>query len=86
MNTYRIQVAKRGVITLPVKVREKTGIQDGEVLTLIDLNGILVLIPKDLQIDYVADRLAAKWREKGESLESMLNTLREVREEYRTNE
>ena len=34
------------------------------------------------QVDEVADNLAQEWLKKGESLESMLNTLREVRAEY----
>jgi hypothetical protein len=33
-------------------------------------------------VDKIADRLAEQWRGQGESLESILQTLREVREEY----
>ncbi len=81
MNVYRVQVAKRGVITLPAPVRRRLALQEGSILTLLDLDGTLVLIPRVLEIDRLADRLAAQWRAQGADLESMLKTLREVRGE-----
>ncbi len=47
MTVYRIQVAKRGVITLPQDLRKQRDIQEGEVLTLLDLNGVFVLTQKE---------------------------------------
>lgn len=82
MGTYQLQVAKRGLITLPKELRDENRIQDGDILTLVDLGGAFVLTPQVIQADKIADRLAEHWRAKGESLESMLQTLREVREEY----
>ncbi len=82
MDTFQLQVAKRGLITLPKELRDANRIQDGDILTLIDLGGAFVLTPRVLQVDKIADRLAEQWRAQGESLESMLQTLREVREEY----
>jgi len=35
-------------------------------------------------VDEIADKLARQWQDSGESLESMLSTLREVRAEYDT--
>ena len=72
----------RGLITLPKELRDENRIQDGDILTLVDLGGKFVLTPQVLQVDKFADRLAEQWRAQGESLESMLQTLREVREEY----
>jgi bifunctional DNA-binding transcriptional regulator/antitoxin component of YhaV-PrlF toxin-antitoxin module len=82
MGTFQLQVAKRGLITLPKELRDENRIQDGDLLTLIDLGGTFVLTPRFPQVDKIADRLAEQWRTQGESLESMLQTLREVREEY----
>ncbi|MDI6770155.1 MAG: AbrB/MazE/SpoVT family DNA-binding domain-containing protein [Anaerolineales bacterium] len=82
-STFNIQVVRRGVITLPKKLREANRIQEGDTLTLTDLgDGVLVLSPRRSRVDEVADRLATQWQGVGESLESMLKTLREVREEY----
>jgi len=82
-NTFQIQVVRRGVITLPKELREKNQINAGDTLTLFDLgDGIFVLSPRRSRVDEIADKLAKEWQESGETLESMLATLREVRAEY----
>jgi len=81
MGVYQIQVAKRGVITLPASLRRKLEIHEGGILTLLDLDGALILVPQTLETDRLADRLAAQWRAQGVDLETMLKTLREVRGE-----
>lgn len=82
MNLYRVQIAKRGVITLPAEVRKGSNLQEGRMMTLLDLGGVFVLAPQELETDLLANRLAEKWQQQGESLETMLKMLREVREEY----
>ncbi len=81
MGVYQVQVARRGIITLPAPVRRKLAIQEGQLLTLLDLDGALILVPQTLETDRLADRLAAQWRAQGADLETMLKTLREVRGE-----
>ena len=81
MGFYQVQVARRGVITLPAPVRRKLAIQEGQFLTLLDLEGALILVPQTLETDRLADQLAAQWRAQGVDLETMLKTLREVRGE-----
>ena len=82
-NTFQIQVVRRGVITLPKELREQNQINEGDTLTLIDLgDGVFVLSPRRSRVDEIANKLAEEWKESGETLESMLATLREVRTEY----
>jgi len=82
-NTFQIQVVRRGIITLPKELREQNQINAGDTLTLFDLgDGIFVLSPRRSRVDEIADKLAKEWQESGETLESMLATLREVRAEY----
>jgi len=82
-NTFQIQVVRRGVITLPKELREQNQINEGDTLTLVDLgDGVFVLSPRRSRVDEIADKLAKEWQESGETLESMLETLREVRAEY----
>ena len=84
-NTFQIQVVRRGIITLPKELREHNNIQEGDTLTLIDLgDGVFVISPRRSRVDEIADKLAREWQDSGESLESMLSTLREVRTEYDT--
>jgi bifunctional DNA-binding transcriptional regulator/antitoxin component of YhaV-PrlF toxin-antitoxin module len=82
-NTFQVQVVRRGVITLPKQLRDQNRIEKGDTLTLIDLgDGVVVMSPRRSRVDEIADKLAKEWRSSGESLESMLTTLREVRAEY----
>jgi len=84
-NTFQVQVVRRGIITLPKELREHNNIEEGDTLTLIDLGeGLVVMSPRRSRVDEIANKLAREWQDSGESLESMLTTLREVRAEYDT--
>ncbi len=79
-----LQIAQRGVITLPKSIRERYRLSPGDVVTLLDLDGVLVLSPRQSQIDRLAEGIAQSLAEKGETLESMLQALRDAREHYGT--
>lgn len=82
-STYQVQVGRRGVITFPKELRDQNNIADGEILNLIELSeDVFVISRRRSQVDEVANKLAQEWQNSGESLQSMLNTLREVRAEY----
>ena len=80
--TITLRLAQRGILTLPKKLREAYNLKDGDNLTLLDLDGVFVLSPKLSQIDMLAERITDDLTQEGESLESMLKTLREEREKY----
>jgi bifunctional DNA-binding transcriptional regulator/antitoxin component of YhaV-PrlF toxin-antitoxin module len=80
--TYQVQVGRRGVITFPKELRDQNNITDGEILNLIELSkNVFVISRRRSQVDKVANKLAQEWQDSGESLESMLTTLREIRTE-----
>ena len=77
-----LQMAQRGVLTLPKSLREAYNLEAGDTLTLIDLGGVFVLSPRRSEVDRLADQIAGDLAQRGESLESMLLALRDVREQY----
>ncbi len=81
-DTMTVRLSQRGVVTLPKALREAYNLHPGDTFTLIDLNGVFVLSPRRSEIDSLADRLTQSLLERGETLESMLQTLREERERY----
>lgn len=82
-STYIVQVARRGTITLPRKLREQSHIETGDMLTLSDLgNGVVVMSSQRTRVDVIANKLAKEWQDSGETLESMLGTLRRVGAEH----
>lgn len=82
-NTFKVQVVRRGLITLPKELRDTSHINEGDTLNLIDLgDGVVVMSPRRLRVDTIANKMAKEWQDSGETLESMLATLREVRAEH----
>ncbi len=80
MESTNVQMAQRGLITIPKSLRESYGLQPGDSFTLIDLGGTFVLSPRRSEIDALAEKVADQWTEDGETLETMLQTLREERD------
>ncbi|MGD1994341.1 MAG: AbrB/MazE/SpoVT family DNA-binding domain-containing protein [Anaerolineae bacterium] len=80
MASVNLQMAQRGIITIPKSLRESYGLQPGDTFTLIDLGGVFVLSPRRSEIDTIADKVASQWTEDGETLETMLQALREERD------
>ena len=84
-NTFQVQVVRPGIITLPKELRDHNSIQEGDRLTFIDLGGGVVVMSRQRpRVDEIANKLAREWQDSGESLESMLGTLREVRAKHDT--
>ena len=46
MRSATVQIRQRGTLTLPAKLRAKYRIDDGDSLTVLDLEGSILLAPK----------------------------------------
>ena len=77
-----IQVRKRGVLTLPAELRQKYGIEEGDVFRLVDLDGIFVITPMMPMVPELAREIERLRLEAGLSTEELLETLRQERERY----
>jgi bifunctional DNA-binding transcriptional regulator/antitoxin component of YhaV-PrlF toxin-antitoxin module len=81
-DTMTIQMTQRGVLILPKTLRDSYNLQPGDSFTLLDLGGVFVLSPRRSEIDSLANHLTQALIEHGETLETMLQALREERERY----
>jgi AbrB family looped-hinge helix DNA binding protein len=77
-----VTVNARGVITLPKKLRDRYGIHPGDSLTIIDLDGVMVIASGATRIHGIANRIRDELEQRGETLESMISAVREERERY----
>ena len=78
-----VQMRGKGALTLPIELRRKYNLAEGDVFTLIDLgDGALMLTPRLTQVDRLGDRVAQALEAAGVSLEEMLEALDEERERY----
>jgi AbrB family looped-hinge helix DNA binding protein len=75
-----VQIAERGQITLPKALRDQYAIKAGDVYSVIDLGeGRLLLTPGQLSADRLADQISDALISRGETIESMLNLARAIR-------
>ncbi len=77
-----IQVRQRGTLTLPAELRERYGIQTGDILRLVDLDGVLVLTPMSPMVPELAREIEKTRLETGLTIEELLAGIREQRERY----
>jgi bifunctional DNA-binding transcriptional regulator/antitoxin component of YhaV-PrlF toxin-antitoxin module len=81
--TMIVQIRKKGSLTLPVDLRNKYKLGEGDVFTLIDLgDGSFLLTPQVSQVNRLGDRVTRILKEEGVSLEDLLNALDEERQRY----
>jgi AbrB family looped-hinge helix DNA binding protein len=76
-----VQVRQRGTLTLPAELRERYNIKPGDTFRIIDLDGILVLTPMVSTVPELAREIERARIEAGLSVDEMLKSLREQREE-----
>lgn len=82
IHSSTLRLGQRGVVTLPKALREEYSLEPGDDLTLLDLDGVFVLSRRRSMIDELSAEITRSLTEQGESLESMLEILRERRESY----
>jgi bifunctional DNA-binding transcriptional regulator/antitoxin component of YhaV-PrlF toxin-antitoxin module len=83
MAASTIQVRKKGSITLPMDLRAKYNVDEGDIFTLIDLgDGSFLLTPRISQVNRLGDRVAEILNAENVTLDDLLSTLDEERERY----
>ena len=78
-----IQIRGKGAITIPVELRRKYGLDEGDIITLIDLgDGSFLLTSMVTKVDSLGDRVAQAMAKEEISLDEILTALDEERERY----
>lgn len=75
----RVQIGKRGTITLPAAWRKRYGLDAGDLLTVLDLGGVFVLSPEVSVVSKIAREVEQLREAAGLSLEELLAGLDEQR-------
>ena len=78
-----IQIRGKGSVTIPAELRRKYGLDEGDIITLIDLgDGSFLFTPKVTKVDRLGERVAQAMAKEGVSLDEILIVLDEERERY----
>jgi len=84
MYAKTIQVRKRGTITLPVTLREKYRLEEGDPITLVDLGEGVYLSPKRSLLPKLAQEIERLMEKHGVSTEELIEGVAEQRAKYET--
>lgn len=69
-----VQIRQRGTLTLPAKLRAKYRLDDGDSLTVLDLDGSILLSPKVPIVPKLAGEIERLRKAAGLSVEDLLTS------------
>ncbi len=72
MRTATVQIRQRGTLTLPAKLRAKYRLDNGDSLTVLDLDGSILLSPKIPMVPKLAAEIERLRRAAGLEMEDLL--------------
>ncbi len=78
--TYAARVQPHGQVTIPQPVRESLSLNQGDILTIMQIGDTLLLTPKVLRTPALAEQFTKIMEEEGVSLDDLLEGLAEERE------
>lgn len=77
--SYTAQVRQRGQFTIPQKIRELLSIEEGDSLTVLMVGDAILLTPKTIRTQGLAEKIADMLDADGISLADLLQDLPQIR-------
>lgn len=74
MRATTVQIRQRGTLTLPAKLRAKYRLDDGDSLTVLDLDGTILLSPKVPIVPKLAAEIERMRQVAGLTVDDLLTT------------
>jgi AbrB family looped-hinge helix DNA binding protein len=78
--TYAVRLRDRGQVTIPKPIREQLPAAEGDILTLLQIDDLLILAPQELRIPALQARFRKEMEEADVSLADLLEGLAAERE------
>ena len=75
------RVQQRGQVTIPIELRRKLGIKEGGVVAFIETEDGILISPREVLAMDALDRVGEVLKERGISLEELIESGREIRGE-----
>ncbi len=72
-------VQKKGQVTIPIELRRKLGIEEGGVVAFVETEDGVLISPRQVLTMQALDRIGEVLKERGLSLESLIESGREIR-------
>lgn len=74
-----MRVQEKGQVTLPIEVRQKLGLKKGDLVAVIETKEGILISPQEIVATKALDRIGEVLKEKGVSLEELIESGREER-------
>ncbi|MBI2431024.1 MAG: AbrB/MazE/SpoVT family DNA-binding domain-containing protein [Candidatus Levybacteria bacterium] len=74
-----VRVQEKGQVTLPSEVREKLGLKKGDLVAIMETDEGVLISPQEIIAAKALDRIGEALKEKGLSLEELIESGREIR-------
>jgi antitoxin PrlF len=80
-NTILATVRKKGQITIPLEMRRQLGLEEGSVVAFVMTEDGILISPREVLTVQALDRIEQALSEQGISLDELIESGREIREE-----
>lgn len=74
-----VRVQEKGQVTLPAEVRERLGLKKGDLVAVVETDEGVLISPQEIVATRALDRIGQVLKEKGLSLEELIESGREIR-------
>ncbi|GBE05040.1 MAG TPA: AbrB/MazE/SpoVT family DNA-binding domain-containing protein [Nitrospirae bacterium] len=82
MSSIKVTVAEiksRGQLTIPKRIRDKSNLEEGQVVSIIPVGDSIIVTPKRLSLDEARRQIRKILKSSGYSLEKILSATKEER-------
>ena len=80
-NTYKVRLREKGQVTIPRSVRETLNAQEGDILSLLQIDDMILITPKTTRLPSLTEQFTAEMDRAGVSLADLLAGLAMARVE-----
>jgi AbrB family looped-hinge helix DNA binding protein len=81
MSAPAVRVQERGQVTIPKEVRERLGLKKGDLVTFVETEEGVIIKPTEIVVSAALDEIGEALKERGLSLEELMERGREIRGE-----
>ena len=76
-----VRVQEKGQVTIPLEIRKKLNLKKGDFVSVREVEGGVLIQPVEVIVGNALDQLGEILREKGITLEELIESGREIRED-----
>ena len=81
MTSQIVRVQEKGQVTIPLEIRQKLGLKKGDLVTFVETEQGIVIKPAEVIVSEALDEIGLALKEKGISLEELIERGRDIRAE-----